>query len=253
MEAELTSTTTNQARDVQVRMLLVNLLTISSGAIDAISFIELGKVFSAFMTGNIAFLGMLAGGEGGPTFARIIAAMGGFAAGVYLATWIVDPKINKASGVWPRRVTLTIGLAILWHASFVVLWFACGGRPSPNVAHFLIAFWGLAMGMQSAAVRSLHVEGVFTTAATATFIFLFSDYVTWTQTEEERRRLWGVVVSLFIGATAGSLLLLHAHILAPVLPLVATILVAVTASIAFRDRKATADASTSNERALGAN
>ena len=32
-------------------------LSISSGAIDAISFLVLGKVFTAFMTGNIVFLG----------------------------------------------------------------------------------------------------------------------------------------------------------------------------------------------------
>jgi len=241
MQAELTANVQNQASDIAVRNLLLNMLTVSSGAVDAISFLELGKVFSAFMTGNIAFLGLWAGGAGGLVGVRILAAMVGFAAGVYIATWIVNAKPIRASDLWPRRVTFTLGLSIFWHACFVILWFACGGHPSPNVAHFLIGFWGLAMGMQSAAARSLHVDGVFTTAATATFIFLFSYYVTWSQSMEERRRLWGVVISLFIGATAGSLLLSKAHILAPVLPLVVTILVVATASMAFPDRKAADD------------
>jgi len=43
--------------DIGVRDLLLNGLTFSSGAVDAISFLTLGKVFTAFMTGNIAFLG----------------------------------------------------------------------------------------------------------------------------------------------------------------------------------------------------
>ena len=44
---------------VGVRNWLLNALTVSSGAVDAISFLALGKVFTAFMTGNIAFLGRI--------------------------------------------------------------------------------------------------------------------------------------------------------------------------------------------------
>jgi uncharacterized membrane protein YoaK (UPF0700 family) len=95
------------------------------------------------------------------------------------------------------------------------------------------------MGMQSAAVRSLHVEGVFTTAATATFIFVMGDFVNWSGSAEERRRLWGVLISLFLGALAGGLLLVHAQLYAPVLPFVATVLVVATAAIAFQNRDAT--------------
>ena len=46
-----------------IRNLLLDGLTLSSGAVDAISFLGLGKVFTAFMTGNIAFLGMRIGGS----------------------------------------------------------------------------------------------------------------------------------------------------------------------------------------------
>jgi uncharacterized membrane protein YoaK (UPF0700 family) len=95
------------------------------------------------------------------------------------------------------------------------------------------------MGMQSAAVRQLNIGGVFTTAATATFIFVFGDYANHRPlTSDEHRRLRGVLISLFIGATAGGLLLIHAPILAPVLPLVITVAVVVTAAKAFRDPSA---------------
>ena len=47
-----------QMADLKVRDLPLIALTVSSGAIDAISYLGLGKVFTAFMTGNIVFLGL---------------------------------------------------------------------------------------------------------------------------------------------------------------------------------------------------
>jgi hypothetical protein len=80
------------------------------------------------------------------------------------------------------------------------------------------------------------VAGVFTTAATATFIFLVADLANRPLTGDERRRMVGVLISLVIGATAGGLLLIHAPIYAPVLPLVITIGVVATAARVFRYR-----------------
>ncbi len=91
------------------------------------------------------------------------------------------------------------------------------------------------MGMQSAAVRNLNVGGIFTTAATATFIFLFGAVANGVSlTGDERRRMRGVLVSLAIGATVGGLLLIHAPIYAPVLPLIITAIVVATAASALR-------------------
>ena len=123
--------------------------------------------------------------------------------------------------------------------------FAFRGQPSHDAAHVLLGLWAFAMGMQSAAVRSLHVDGVFTTAATATFIFLMGDFVNSSESAEERRRLWGVLIFLVLGALAGGLLLVHARIYAPVLSFVVTILVVITAAIAFRNRAVTETAAAS--------
>jgi uncharacterized membrane protein YoaK (UPF0700 family) len=53
MQTELVTKINNQAVELRVRDVLLNALAVSSGAVDAISFLALGKVFSAFMTGNI--------------------------------------------------------------------------------------------------------------------------------------------------------------------------------------------------------
>jgi uncharacterized membrane protein YoaK (UPF0700 family) len=224
----------DQAVALRVRDLLLNVLTVSSGAVDAISFLALGKVFSAFMTGNIAFLGLRVAGAPAPGSVAILAAMGGFAVGVYLSTRIVKPY--KGSSVWPARVTTALAVSLIAHAVFLAIWFANNGEPVNQVGHVLLGLWGLAMGMQSAAVRTLHVEGVFTTAATATVIFLVGDLTNWSATAVERYRLAGVPVSLFIGATCGGLLLVHAHLYAPVLPFVMTAAAVVTAAVVLRER-----------------
>jgi len=219
--------------DTRVRDLLLNGLTFSSGAVDAISFLQLGKVFTAFMTGNIAFLGLRVADAGGPGWSAIIVAMAAFAVGAYLGTLIANSKGDGTSGVWPNHVTVALGLSLIGHIGFQILWLAVRGQPSTDAANWLIGLWGVAMGMQTAAVRSLHVEGVFTTAATATFIFFFGDFATWSRSAEEMRRLRGVLISLFFGATAGGLLLAHARICAAALPLITTAIVVAIAALHF--------------------
>jgi uncharacterized membrane protein YoaK (UPF0700 family) len=225
-----------------VRDLLLKTLAVSSGAVDAISFIALGKVFSAFMTGNIAFLGIRVAVAGRntavvPGAVAILVTMAAFAIGVYFSTLMVKSSegINpsQGSGIWPPRVTAALGLSLIPHAVFLAVWFATNGQPTTDVVHVLLGLWALAMGMQSAAVRTLHVDGVFTTAATATIIILVSDLANWSETAAERRRLAGVLIALFVGATAGGLLFVHAYIYAPVLPFVITVMTVATAAIVF--------------------
>ena len=242
-----------QVNHVKVRNWLLDALTISSGAVDAVSFLALGKVFTAFVTGNVAFLGMAIASTTGsaiygvapPRVTWVLASLAGFAGGIYLGTKIVRSSRQPASHkgeqpngvVWPDRTTFALGLSLLPHLCFVLIWFATSARPGDNVIPVLLATWALAMGMQSAAVRNLNVGGIFTTAATATFIFLFGAVANGVPlTGDERRRMRGVLVSLAIGATAGGLLLIHAPIYAPVLPFVITIGVVATAASVFRHR-----------------
>jgi uncharacterized membrane protein YoaK (UPF0700 family) len=218
-----------------MRNLLLDGLTLSSGAVDAISFLGLGKVFTAFMTGNIAFLGMrVAGDVVAPRIGLLLASMGGYAAGIYLATSIVR-RSQPTTLVWPRATTVALGVSLLAHFGFALGWFATGGRPDDTILPVLLGVWALAMGMQSASVRRLNVGGVFTTAATATFIFLVGDWANRNSlTSDEHRRLRGVIVSLFIGATVGAWLLIHARAYAPAFPFAVTALVVATAARTFR-------------------
>jgi uncharacterized membrane protein YoaK (UPF0700 family) len=213
-----------EARDgLESRDLLLVGLTFASGAVDAIAFLGLGKVFSAFMTGNLVFLGLgLAGGDG-PDLRRVAATLAGFGLGVFVAARIVKPA--NGSDLWSRRVSVALGLAVLAEALFALGWLLTSGRPSTPAGDLLVALTALAFGLQSRAVLSLDVNGVFTTAATGTVIALAGDVAGWSRSPAERRRLAGVLVGLVLGAAAGAFLLFHARAYAPILPLGATLAV----------------------------
>src|SRR6267154_6542287 len=62
-------------------MIALIALTFSTGLIDAVSFISLGHVFTANMTGNIVFLGFAVGGTTGLSAARSGSSLLAFMAG----------------------------------------------------------------------------------------------------------------------------------------------------------------------------
>ncbi len=223
--------------DRRVRDVLLVALTVSTGAVDALSWLALDKVFSAFMTGNIAFLGFRVGGAHGPSVPRVLVAVVAFGVGAALAARIVAPA--KDSGLlWPRRVTVALGAALLVQVVFLVVWVVVGAQPSSLAGHVLVAMSALAMGIQTSAIFSLGVRAVFTTAATATWTVLMGDLTEWSQSRGERLRLAVVIGGLFFGAAAGALLVDHARIWAPVFPLVVSGLVVVAATAAVGPERA---------------
>jgi uncharacterized membrane protein YoaK (UPF0700 family) len=179
-------TSAGRARDS-----LLVALAASSGAVDAISWLSLGKVFSAFMTGNIAFLGFGIAGAQAPSPVRTSMALAFFAAGAAVGGRIASG--TPAHATWSPRVTTTLCLAAVAQVVFLGLWVIVDGRPSSLSAHALIAVSAFAMGMQTAAVFALGVRAVFTTAATATWAALMGDLSDWSRSHTERRRRRGGV------------------------------------------------------------
>src|ERR1700704_189092 len=102
----LSAPTTASSRDRQsVRDLLLVALTVASGAVDAISYFGLGKIFSAFMTGNIVFLGFGISEIEGPDVVPVILAISMFAAGSYLGLRFAALRSDE-SNLWPPAMTV---------------------------------------------------------------------------------------------------------------------------------------------------
>lgn len=207
-------------RGIAVRDALLVALTFASGAVDAISFFGLGRIFSAFMTGNLVFLGFGVGDGGGPALVPVVCALVGFSAGAYVGTWIA-PTPSTEQGLWPRRVSVALGVAVLFEAAFLAAWIASDGQPADGTINWLLGFSSLAMGLQTAAVRALLVPGVFTTAATFTVLALAGDFAG-SRPKAEAPRLAAVLIGLVAGAAAGGFLFINAVVWAPLLPLLVT-------------------------------
>jgi uncharacterized membrane protein YoaK (UPF0700 family) len=218
---------------VRVRDGLLFALSVASGAADAISWLALGKVFSAFMTGNVVFLGLRIGGAAGPAVPRAVVALLAFAVGAFVAARIVGGASRPPADVWPGGVTVALAVALVAQAAFVVLWMAVGGYPSTASGDVLIALSAIAMGIQTTAVFSLGLRAVFTTAATATVTVLMGDLTGWQQPRGERRRLASILVGLLIGVAVGAVLVRHARDWAAVFPFAVSALIVVTAASSF--------------------
>jgi uncharacterized membrane protein YoaK (UPF0700 family) len=235
--ARLTGPTGGAGIGMSMRDALLIALTVASGAADAISYFGLGKIFSAFMTGNIVFLGFGIAKTGDPDVTAVVVTLCAFAVGSYVGQRVTTPTA-QANEVWPRSVTRLFVLVTLAEASFFVVWSTTAGHPSTALTDVLIALLSLAMGIQTGAVRSLGVQGVFTTAGTFTLVAVVG-ILAGSRPKNEMPRLVGVLVGLVTGAVVGGLLFLHARSYAPALPLVITVLVVLAAEMRRRSRRRT--------------
>jgi uncharacterized membrane protein YoaK (UPF0700 family) len=140
------------------------LLTGAAGYVDAISYLALGRVFTANMTGNTVLLGLALVQGDTDGAGRALLALGGFLAGGAVGAWIAYR--GRLEQPWPRGVTLALiveGILLAGLAS---------DRTDSLAVRVVLA--AVAMGIQSSAARRLDVLGVATTFVTGTLTSLVS-------------------------------------------------------------------------------
>jgi uncharacterized membrane protein YoaK (UPF0700 family) len=147
-------------------------LTAVTGLVDAVSFLGLGRVFTANMTGNVVFIGFALAGAPGLSAVRSLTALGAFLAGAALGGRIVARADGEAL-VRAARLTVAIETALLAAAAVA----AVGGPPGgpPVRPYALIVLTALAMGVRNASVRKLAVADLTTTVLTLTLTGLAAD------------------------------------------------------------------------------
>ena len=210
----------------RIRDLLLAVLAFAAGSIDVLSWLAVGKVFSAFMTGNVVFLAAGLFSHHSELSLHAALALCAFGAGAW-ATALVMPR-QQPSVLWPARVTAGLIACALVQLVFWVLWLAVGGHPGSTLM-VLLGILAFAMGIQTATAVTLGVHAVFTTAVTATWTVLVGDAAHWAATQTERRRLTLVLGGTLLGALVGALLLAHLRPWMPLLPVLLTGGVAVAA------------------------
>jgi uncharacterized membrane protein YoaK (UPF0700 family) len=217
----------------RLREFLLIGLTFAAGCVDAISYLALGRVFTANMTGNILLLGLAVAQSMGAQTQRSVVALVAFAAGVAIAA-----NVGRARGhqdVWPVRVTLALAVEGVLLIGFAAAWWSFQGRPAAVGVLGLVALCGLAMGMQSMIARQLAVRGVSTTFVTGTLTTLVADLGTLTGPPGGWSLNAGVLASLLLGAVIGGIAEVRAPSVAAVLPAVIVGVVVIAAAVGFRE------------------
>src|SRR5438874_2474519 len=121
-------------------------LTVVTGLVDAFSFLVLGHVFVANMTGNVVFLGFALAGAAGFSISASLSALGAFCLGA-LAGGRLSTHLRAHRG---RLLTVASAVeAFLVGGSVAIA--ATASNPGSSWNRFvLILLLGLAMGMQNA-------------------------------------------------------------------------------------------------------
>jgi uncharacterized membrane protein YoaK (UPF0700 family) len=180
-------------------------LTLTTGLIDAASYLGLGHVFTANMTGNVVLLGFgLANAGGLPVIAPLIslgAFLVGASAGGRLGIGVAERH--------ERIVLLGVGSEVALLALAAIVAFAIHVQVGSVSAYVIIALVAVAMGMRNAIVRTLAVPDLTTTVLTLTLTGMAADTAAGLSRVSQSTRRMSAVTAMLLGALIGALLEKH--------------------------------------------
>ena len=182
--------------------LIVVVLTFTTGVVDAVSYLGLGRVFTGLQTGNVVVLGFALAGTEGFSVAPPAVSLASFFVGAWLG--------GRLAAHLSRRHRRWFSLALSIEALLVAVAAAAAAGLPTDVATarrmLVIVLLAAGMGLRSATVRRLAVPEVTTTVVTSTITALAADSAV--PGVGVARRLWrlATIAIRLVGAVAGALL-----------------------------------------------
>ncbi len=199
------------------------LLTLVSGVVDAVSYLGLGHVFVANMTGNVVLLGCAAAGAAGFSVSATLTSLAAFVAGA-----VVSGRVAGRISDYGRLLlaVMVVEAGLVGTAALIAL---LSASPATGWARYTdITILGVAMGMRTGAVRRLGVRDLTTTVLTQTVAALASDSTLAGGDNPRAVRRAAAVVAMLAGAAVGAVLVLRVDVALPLL--VAAVLTVGTAA-----------------------
>ena len=207
-------------------------LTVVSGLVDAFSYVILGHVFVANMTGNVVFVAFGIAGAPGFSIAASAVALAAFVVGGVAGGRIAHRRAAHRGWLLTVAVAVECALALI---AFIVA--EAASQPYAAGARYpLITLLGAGMGVQNAAARALAVPDLTTTVLTMTITGMSADSRTAGGDDAKFGRRALSTLSLFVGALVGAVIALHGSAPLTLLPVVA-ILAAVAIAARFFSRR----------------
>ena len=184
--------------------LIVLLLTFTTGLVDAVSYLGLGRVFSGIQTGNLVVIGFALGGSEEFTVVGPALSLVAFFIGAALG--------GRLANRWSNRHRRWFAIALTSEAVLIGLAALAAAGPAVDAlgdwhTYVVVILLGAAMGLRSATIRRLSAPEVSTTVLTSTITSLATD--AGTLAAAPGRHAWQVstIAARLLGAVAGALLL----------------------------------------------
>ncbi len=181
-------------------------MTAVTGLVDAVSFLSLGRVFTANMTGNVVILAFATARLPGLSIVRSLTALLAFLVGAILGGRImaragVDSQIRFAARAFVLEVVF------LSVASFCSIGYRSDLLEHSFQPFALIALTALAMGTRNAAVRKLAIPDLTTTVLTLTITGIGADSSLANGNNPRLARRVASVAAMFLGAALGAVII----------------------------------------------
>lgn len=187
--------------------LTLSALTFVTGLIDAVSFLGLGHVFTANMTGNVVFLAFAVAGAPGLSIPRSLTSLVAFLLGA-AAGGRIGASMSNARRRWLLTAAAVEAALLLAAAACSINFHVQTGTPAVSL-YAVIILTALAMGLRNATVRRLAVPDMTTTVLTLTLTGLAADSSPAGGDNSRVGRRVASVLLMFAGAAIGALLLNH--------------------------------------------
>ena len=186
--------------------LALMVLTVETGLVDAISFLGLGRVFTANMTGNVVLLGFAVAGAPGLSIPRTLTSLIAFLFGATLGGGLAVSTAATSRRRW--LVTAAVAEAgLLFAAALTSVGFDIGSATPSSGVYAVIVLAAVAMGLRNATIRKLDVPDMTTTVLTHILTGLAADSSPAGGNNPRSGRLAASVLLMFAGAAIGALLL----------------------------------------------
>jgi len=205
-------------------------MTAVTGLVDAVSFLSLGRVFTANMTGNIVLLAFATAHVSGLSIAGSLTALLAFLVGAVLGGWIIA-RANADSQIRFPAQAFLLEVVFLFAASFCSIGYRSNLLEDSFQPFTLIALTALAMGTRNAAVRKLAILDLTTTVLTLTITGIGADSSLAKGNNPRLARRLESVAAMFFGAASG-VIIIHYSISAALW--LATAISAVCSAALFR-------------------
>ena len=182
---------------------LLFVLTVVTGLVDAVSYLKLGHVFVANMTGNVVFLGFAVADAQDFSIAASLVAIAAFLAGA-LAGGRLGSILGQHRG---RLLATTTYIKIALVGAALGLSMTAPDIDGSLARYGLIVLLALTMGLQNAIARRLGVPDLTTTVLTLTLTGLAADSpLAGGKNLHPGRRIMATL-TMFLGAAMGALLI----------------------------------------------